>query len=132
MTQGAYELSLGELVAKEDWIVYTATFIAANAETRVGRIEYDTALRACRFASLWIDEFKSITGDSGKDTEGGPKAVIELAMERALAKAQGINRYPTGIPSLKTIIASWYAFTLSFPAEERTQVWEILTRPEES
>ncbi len=43
-----------------------------------------------------------------------PKAVIKLAEERALAKAEGLSRYPTGVPTLKTIIASWYAFAEAF------------------
>ena len=105
--------------------------IAEVVETRVGPIDFDTALRASRFAALWIDEFKAIT-EGGEDAEDGPQVVIKRARHRALEKADGIDRYPSGVPTLKTIMASWYAFTLSFVPEEQPQVWEILTSTEES
>jgi hypothetical protein len=129
MTQGTPETSVADMVAKEEWAESTASWITNNVETKVGPIEYDIALKAARFTSLWIDEFTAICKVGGEDATGSPKDVIMRARGRALEKTQGIDRYPTGEPTLKTIIASNYAFALTFNESERQQVLEILFGP---
>jgi hypothetical protein len=123
--------SMDDLVAQEKWAEATAEYISKTFETKVGYIEYEIALKAARFACLWVDEFKAITEGGEEVADRTPKAVIRLAEERAQLKAEGLDRYPTGVPTLKTIMASWYAFAAAFGSES-DQVFAILTTPSES
>jgi len=130
MTSENADSFLQELTGKEEWAKSTAALIAEKVETRTGPIDYGTALKGARFASQWIDEFKDIVAGCGAASEGSLGVVIERARQRALAKTEGVDRYPTGVPTLKTTIAAWYAFSLSF-GNEAQRVFDILSQPPE-
>lgn len=122
--------SLDDLAAQEQWAVDTARYVSTTFETKVGFIEYDTCLLAARFACLWVEEFKVIleTGEQLPDLT--PRSIMLLAEQRAMARAESLNRYPSGVPTLKTTIASWYAFAAAFGSEADT-VFEIISATDE-
>ena len=121
--------SLDEIVAKESWAREAVLYVTEKYSSTMGLLNYDTALKASRLASLWVDEYKAIMESAEELVDGSPLGVFRLSQERALVRAEGIDTYPTGAPTLTTIIASWYAFSYAF-GPEADMVFAILTEGE--
>lgn len=109
------------LAEKEEWCRQTA---AAIRDFR--GLDYPTALAAARWASMWLDDFKIRLQESPPRDADDIRAAMKAAEASSLLRADGIPRYPSGVPAIRVIIAVRDAFVSAFDEQERANVRQII------
>ncbi len=113
------------LAQKELW----AQSMADLVTTERG-IDEETALSAARWACLWVDDYKTLMAAQPPANLDEVKAHLETARVSSLERSTGLTRYPTGVPTLRAIIAAQDVFCWAF-GDEAEDVRQLLdTQPE--
>lgn len=102
------------LADKEEWCRHAAGVICANHP----KLEFQVALAAARWASMWIDDLKLLIEECEHGSLDELTALITAAKASSFERADGLNCYPSGAPSIRTYIAAQEAFELAFNGEE--------------
>ena len=97
------------LVQKEQWAQFMADLVVAERG-----IDRETVLASARWACLWVDDYKDLVAEQSPSSLTEAKQHIETARTTSLERCVGIPRYPTGIPTLRAIIAAHDVFCLAF------------------
>ncbi len=100
------------LTDKEQWIQQCAVLIVESRG-----FDVDTALAASRWASIWMDEFNTRLSETLPVVKDVLVRILRESKQEALNKCESVPRYPTGVPTLKAIIASEDAFCMGFGEE---------------
>ncbi len=106
----ASELNL--LAQKEEWIRAMATRVSEAMS-----LDAEIALMGARWASLWIDEFNERFGTNPPTSRDELKDLLIATQASTLERCEGVPRYPTGLPSVRAIIAAQESFCLTYEDE---------------
>ncbi|HVE80648.1 MAG TPA: hypothetical protein VNA68_00690 [Candidatus Dormibacteraeota bacterium] len=98
------------LAEKEQWVQNAARIISDC----IDNIDMEVAVSSARWASLWLDDVKLYEPLEDRDRA---IEVIKSAFSSSLERAEGVERYPTGVPSIRSMIAAKEAFCLAYGNE---------------
>jgi hypothetical protein len=113
------------LAQKEQWAQLMADIVTAEQG-----IDAKTALAAARWASVWVDDYKTLIVEQPPTSLDEVKACLETARASSLERSVGLPRYPTGVPTVRSIIAAHDVFCRAF-GEEAEDIRQLLaTRTE--
>lgn len=109
------------LAEKEEWAAKAARTLV---EERIHpSISFEIAIAAARCASIWIDDLKEVIA-GGEVTD--LKAALEQSRQSALEKSQDIERFPSGVPTIMTMMVLHEAFLRAFEPDERERLRGLL------
>jgi len=111
-----------DLRQKEEWVQSVAPTLLID-----GRLTLDEAVAVARWASLWMDDFTRRMVELAPCSEDVVIDALRESWSDSFARAEGVPRYPSGMPTLRACSSVNQAFCLA-ANDQFDEFWELVAK----